>query len=118
MSVHATAHLWGLASLPFVILGLLLRRWFTPAWVFLLMLIAGFFSIGANFFYFIDDYQHGRPAGMAIDAFLIAVWVWIIWSEWKNWKNDRKRLLALLGAKSRALLERLTRKMADERAGA
>jgi hypothetical protein len=116
--VIAHAHLWGISALPFIALAVFGSRWFTPGWIFLLNLTGGFFCIGADIFYFIVDYRHDRPGSMAADAILIAVWVWIIWVAWNNWKNNRKRLLALIGAKSRALLERLTRKMAEQGTGA
>lgn len=113
-----TAHLWAYSALPFWVLATFCRRWFTPAWIFLLMLLAGFFFIGADVLYFIDDWRHGRAGGMAIDAGLIALWVWIVWNEWNKWKNDRKRIKALLGAKSRELRDRLVRRQAEQGAGA
>jgi hypothetical protein len=82
--------------------------------VFTLFVIAGSFFITADTVFLIDDIRHGHTGLASFDAFMIALWLFILWMEWRDWKNDRKRITALIGAKSRALRDRLVRKMAEQ----
>lgn len=48
----------------------------------------------------------------AIDAVYLTVWLWLLW-KWLRRRKNRRRIMKMLGAKSRALRDKLVRSLRD-----
>lgn len=58
-------------------------------------------------------YFHARDwVSMVINGVFMVVVIWMLWDLWKKWKNKKKALSAI-GAKTKALRDKLVKNMRD-----
>lgn len=64
--------------------------------------------------YDILDIIHRDWPGLGLSLGLTAFAAWMLWNKWRGWK-DRRKVMDALGAKSRALRDKLVEKMREGR---
>jgi peptidoglycan/LPS O-acetylase OafA/YrhL len=99
------------AAAPFALLIWFENR-FDPDTYVVIGTLYGVLGIAGCLFGLIAYTQRGDTGSAAICAAGIVILVRYLYSLWKKWKN-RKKVLAALGAKSKALRDALVRRMRE-----
>lgn len=108
---QAVADIFLLTGLPFSLLTWFEKR-FHPDTFVVIVTIYGVLNIAGNIFLVIVAITHHDWAIVPLWTFFIAVTAWYVYHTWKKWKN-RKKVLAALGAKSKALRDKLVQRVRE-----
>jgi ABC-type transport system involved in cytochrome bd biosynthesis fused ATPase/permease subunit len=74
--------------------------------------LAQVFFVIAQFILFISALEHHDWGGAGVEFLLIIISILVIWWFLRRWK-DRKKAMEMLGAKTRALRDKVVKKMRE-----